>query len=232
MPIELKGSTSGGITLTAPAVAGTNTITLPAATGTLVYGTQPTGDIVGTTDTQTLTNKTLTSPIINTPTMGGSVITLDTVKNSTSGTAVQFTGIPNWVRRITVMFNNVSTSGTSPIQIQLGISSGYETSGYTGRNHVIAAGGDSVTLSSGFLITLNATYTAAADTYNGIATLYEVDPSTNLWMANINASSITNARTYFTTGRKALGGTLDRVQVTMANGTDTFDAGSINIMYE
>jgi hypothetical protein len=29
-----------------------------------------------------------------------------------------------------------------------------------------------------------------------------------------------------------LSGTLDRVRITTANGTDTFDAGSINILYE
>ena len=57
--VVLNGGTSGQITLQPTAIAGTNTLTLPAATGTLIYGTQPSGTIVGTTDTQTLTNKTI-----------------------------------------------------------------------------------------------------------------------------------------------------------------------------
>lgn len=33
-------------------------------------------------------------------------------------------------------------------------------------------------------------------------------------------------------GDLLLSGTLDRVRITTANGTDTFDAGTINILYE
>jgi hypothetical protein len=54
MPVSLNGATSGSVTITAPAVAGTNTLTLPAVTDTLV----------GLAATQTLTGKTLTSPTI------------------------------------------------------------------------------------------------------------------------------------------------------------------------
>jgi hypothetical protein len=37
---------------------------------------------------------------------------------------------------------------------------------------------------------------------------------------------------HFISGRKTLAGTLDRVSITTSNGTDAFDAGSINILYE
>ena len=53
-----SGSTSGTTTVQATAVAGTTTLTLPAATDTLV----------GKATSDTLTNKTLTSPTITTPT--------------------------------------------------------------------------------------------------------------------------------------------------------------------
>jgi hypothetical protein len=36
MPVKLKGATSGDITLDVPAVAGSNTLTLPAKTGTII----------------------------------------------------------------------------------------------------------------------------------------------------------------------------------------------------
>ena len=52
--VIIAGDTSGSITLAAPSVAGTTTLTLPATTDTLV----------GKTTTDTLTNKTLTSPTI------------------------------------------------------------------------------------------------------------------------------------------------------------------------
>jgi hypothetical protein len=61
-----SGSTSGTTTVQATAVAGTTTLTLPAATDTLV----------GRATSDTLTNKTLTSPTINGATIGTSIINL------------------------------------------------------------------------------------------------------------------------------------------------------------
>jgi hypothetical protein len=79
----LNGSTSGSVTLSSPAVSGTTTLTLPATTG----------NVVTDTATQTLTNKTLTSPSIATPTVTGTLTAADiaystTLKNSTSGMQV------------------------------------------------------------------------------------------------------------------------------------------------
>ena len=97
MPVSLKGSTSGDVTLTAPAVAGTNTLTLPAATGTLIYGTQPAGNLVGTTDTQTLTNKT-----INASQLVDASISAAKLDGSQSGSA------PIYAPRAWVNFNGIS----------------------------------------------------------------------------------------------------------------------------
>jgi hypothetical protein len=54
-----SGSTSGTTTVQATAIAGTNTLTLPAVSN---------DTLVGKATTDTLTNKTLTSPTITTPT--------------------------------------------------------------------------------------------------------------------------------------------------------------------
>jgi len=46
--IKLTGDTSGEITISAPAVAGTNTLTLPANTGTIVTSASGVGDLPST----------------------------------------------------------------------------------------------------------------------------------------------------------------------------------------
>jgi len=154
----------------------------------------------------------------------------DTVKTAT-GTSIDFTAIPAWVKRITVLFSGLSTSGTSLVQIQLGDSDGIETTGYVsvasqagGANQ---AGG--LTASSGHISIYNQ---QAAYVYYGQATFTLVNPATNSWVGY--SSFATSSLTFNLTGTsgKSLSGTLDRLRITTVNGTDTFDAGSINILYE
>jgi hypothetical protein len=146
---------------------------------------------------------------------------------STSGTSIDFTGIPSWVKRITVMFSGVSTSGTSSIQVQIGsgsvTTSGYASTGtvYGGLNTTTGS-----TISSGFILAT----TTAADSDSGIATLVLI--TGNTWVLSSNVSKTVGNYLYAAAGTIALGGVLDRVRITTVNGTDTFDAGSINILYE
>jgi len=225
--IVVSGDTSGTVTLQAPAVAGSTTLTLPATSGTVVIGTTPSGTIVGTTDTQTLTNKTLTSPTItgaSISSMASSVLTSGTVQNSTSVTFIDF-AIPSWAKRITVMFNGVSTNGTSPVQAQLGTSGGIQASGYNGSIQYTSV--VSANLTSGFK-----TEDAGVAAYirNGVITLSLI--GANTWSGLI-VNGLSNQIAVFSgAGSVSLAGTLTQVRVTTVNGTDTFDAGSINIMYE
>ena len=208
MSIVLIGSTSGSCTLQEQAVAGTTVLTLPATSGNVVVDSA----------TQTLTNKTIE---------GGTVIS-GTAVASTSGTSIDFTSIPSWVKRVTVMFDVVSTNGSSDMQIQIG-SGSVTTSGYVGATVFITSGSASGTnFSAGFLVSNSL---GSGNTYSGIATLCLL--SSNKWIFSIAIGRGDFALIYSGGGvSSALSGTLDRVRITTANGTDTFDAGSINILYE
>jgi hypothetical protein len=145
-----------------------------------------------------------------------------------SGTSVDFTSIPSWVKRITVMLQGVSTSGSSIVQVQLGNGS-FVTSGYVSMTSENAGGGVGTgSVSSGFGLdqTGNAAYTRS---YNIVLN----NLSGNSWVeSHVGYQSATSSRGTFGAGSITLGGTLDRVRITTVNGTDTFDAGSINILYE
>lgn len=144
-------------------------------------------------------------------------------------TSIDFTSIPAWVERITVMFSGVSTSGTSNIQIQLG-SGSFTTSGYLGG--FATFGGTAGSMSAGYVVANNV---AAANLHFGSILITNITSNTWAEFGNIANSSGSNAVTV-SGGSIALGGTLDRLRITTVNGTDTFDttpsAGTINILYE
>jgi hypothetical protein len=149
-----------------------------------------------------------------------------TAVSTTSGTAFDFTGIPSWVKRITVMFNGVSTSGTSLPMIQLGDAGGIEATGYTGDSAQIHTGAAGSALSTGFSINTNAAtnvlYGQAIISYFG----------SNTWMFAFVGGTTGNPLVLVTGGAKILSDTLTQLRITTVNGTDTFDAGSINILIE
>ena len=154
-------------------------------------------------------------------------ITQGTAVASTSGTSIDFTGLPAWVKKITVMFAGVSTNGTSPIQIQIGTSGGIQATSYTSGAWI--ANTSNTNSTTGLLITAGG---GAAYLWDGMAYLTLVNSSTGIWSFNSIFSGNTAGINSIGGGAKTLSGTLDRVRVTTVNGTDTFDAGSINILYE
>jgi hypothetical protein len=126
------------------------------------------------------------------------------------------------------MFNGVSTSSTSNLQIQIGPSGGVETTGYgSTMTYIVNATPATTNVSSGFLA---GTYGSAGAIYNGIITICTLGSSA--WVSSTLLNDTGSARTFYGSGAKTITGTLDRVRVTTVNGTDTFDAGSINILYE
>lgn len=155
-------------------------------------------------------------------------ITAGTAVASTSGTSIDFTSIPSTAKRITVIFDGVSLSGTTQVIIQIG-SGSFTTTGYTGSATGGGSGIASLSMSTGFLVESNAS-SLAANARSGIATLCLL--TANTWCASGTMGYTNQALTHYFGGSVSLSGVLDRVRITSVNGTDTFDAGSINLFWE
>jgi hypothetical protein len=210
LTLRLNGSTSGYTEIDAPAAAGNNTLLLPTGNGS-------NGDILGTDGAGNLSW------------VQGRMVR-ETAKASTSGTSVEFTGIPSWAKRVTLMLQGVSTNGTSPVMAQLGTSSGYATSGYTGTIELVVNGGVAAsTFTSSFLFEF-AGYTGATATLHGLLTIVNIN--SNAWVAQgtIGRGDAGTANTV--SGSISLASAFDRIRISTVAGTNTFDAGTVNILYE
>ena len=150
---------------------------------------------------------------------------------STSGTSIDFTGLPSWIKRVTVMLKGVSTNGSSVLQIQIG-SGSVTTTGYVSTSSVSATNsGQYLYATTGFV--LESTGNAAASyNRNGVMQLFLLGSNTWAASGNIGGDSTVQLTNACAGSSPVLGGALDRVRITTVNGTDAFDAGSINILYE
>jgi len=198
--LVLSGDTSGSVTIAAPAVAGSTTQTLVAATGTL-------------------------APLIS-----------GTAVASTSGTAINFgNAIPSWAKRVIVMFQGVSTNGTGIIQVQLGTGTTptYTITGYLGGAvSVQTSTASAVSYTTGFALVPQQ---AAAAIHHGVMTISLVNASTNAWAASSTSSRSDLAQSGSSAGTIALAAALTSVRVigsATGSPSDTFDAGTINILFE
>jgi hypothetical protein len=157
-------------------------------------------------------------------------IASSSVVTGTTQTSIAFESIPSWVKRITIMLAGLSTSSTGTPLVQLGTgSTTYTTSGYLGSNWWATNTGSNqiANFSSGF--GLNMSNNTAASVYHGSISLILV--SGNTWVCNFvlgqsNATSASNGG-----GSIALASALTAVRLYI-DGTQQFDAGSINILYE
>jgi hypothetical protein len=170
----------------------------------------------------------LTLPGTSTGVQLGS-LTSGTAQATTSGTAIDFTGIPNWVKRITVIFNGVATTGTVHTLVQLG-SGSFTSTGYLSYWGYTQSTTNISTTSStaGFGIW----HAGSADIRYTHMILTNI--SGNIWVSSHSGGMFNGSANFMITGggNVTLSGTLDRIRITPSNGSDTFTAGSVNILYE
>jgi hypothetical protein len=203
-----------GINISGTAATDTSRAPLasPALTGT---PTAPTAS-VGTNTTQIATTAFV---LANGGITRGTAVTA-------SGTSVNFTGIPAGVNRVTLMFAGVSTNGSSSITVQLGTSSGLESSGYLGSISTIGTGAANGPAISYFIICQNNT---PASVYHGSMILSRLNG--NVWVQQSIVTRSDANSVNVLAGSKSLGAVLDRISISTVIG-NSFDAGTINIMYE
>jgi len=169
----------------------------------------------------------LTGNVTGSLTAGGS-LTLATAQTA-SGTSVDFTGIPSWAKRITVILGGVSLNGSSYFLIQTGAGS-VTTSGYSGIGVKTNSSSTVQEVSTAGFIIRNGSGSSYITRAHIVLTLV----SSNVWVSSHSGSTTDGSDHCAVTGGGSitLSGTLDRVRLTTVNGTDTFDAGTINISYE
>jgi hypothetical protein len=158
----------------------------------------------------------------------GSAITSGTSVTA-SGTSVDFTSVPTWAQKISLVLSGCSTGGSSVLVAQLGTSSGFISTGYLSyygsfRTSASTSGSSSI----GF----GMAGTSANDIRYLIMTIVKI--SGNQWVASHSGGLFNGSDNFALSGGGSvtLSGTLDRIRLTTTNGTDTFDAGSVNIVYE
>ena len=217
----ITGGSISGITDLAVADGGTGRSTLTANAVLVGDGTSGINSVAPGTSGNVLTSDGTSWTSV----AGAYALTSGTAVASTSGTSIDFTSIPSWVKRVTVIFNEVSTNGTAAILVQLGTGGTPTTSGYLSTRIELSATGVSSNFTNGHGVVGG----AAANIASGQVVFCNI--SGNTWIGTGNVKQSTTFMT-FSDSSVTLGGVLNMLRITTDNGTDTFDAGSINILYE
>lgn len=142
-----------------------------------------------------------------------------TEQATTSGTEFDFTGIPAGTKRVTVIFDEVGLTGSDNMLVRLGDATSVEATGY------ISSSGDSGAVNNsttGFIIRMT--------TGNLSGTMVLTRISGNSWVSSHSTKFTTSAEASGG-GTKTLTGDLTRIRI-IRNGSNTFNNGSANIMYE
>jgi hypothetical protein len=200
--LDLFEDTDNGsnyVRLIAPtSIAANRTITLPDGTGTVVVNNVSSALVVGTAK----------------------------VAVTDFTTAADFTGIPPWAKRVTLMWSGLSVSGTDSFLVQIGDSGGFATTLYNGGGSRM--GGGSIA-SAGYTTGFGFANVTAAQLFSGFITIVNV--TGNVWSATGMQGTDATEQNSITAGTRTLSGALTQVRMTRT-GTNTFDAGTINVMWE
>lgn len=221
-PITSGTAISTATTSFTASISGTTMNVTAVASGVVQVGQVITGTGV-TAGTSILAQLTGTAGGIGTYT----VSTSQTVASTTiTIVGVDFYNIPSTAKRVTLMFSNVSvTTGSSNVNIQLGTGSPptFVATGYLGAQ---ATGAGTLTaMTTGFLVSSN---TTAADNMNG--NVYITNVNGNTWSETSALCGAVSPSLRWGAGSLPLAAPLTSIRVTL--GTDTFDSGTINILYE
>jgi hypothetical protein len=205
-----------------------------AAIGGYFSGAATTDGGYLTLSTRAVTSGTMTEQmridatgVITSPLSGLQVIAGTDV--AASGTAVNFTGIPSWAKRVIVIYQGLSVNAATFIQTQIGPSTGIVTTGYIAYAGMASA---NTNVTTGFVA--EAGGVASTWLRNGHIVLTRIDAAANQWVAGYYMGVAAGSTGYGASGGGyiTLSGALDRIRVTTVNGTATFTAGSVNIFYE
>jgi hypothetical protein len=151
--------------------------------------------------------------------------TIGTAVVTTSGTQVNFTGIPSWARMITVIFNAVSIADGGDYLVRIG-SGTTSSTGYvsTSINNGSGGGVDGVSSTTGFIVRMG----NAPDSLSGL--MHIVSVSGNTWVSSHRCKRSTS-NIIGGGGDTTISGVLDRVSITNTTPA-AFDGGSVNIIYQ
>lgn len=197
----LTTSGTGTLSIVPPATNTNRTLTLPDGTGTIVANG---------------VNGSLVSETAKAYNWNG----------LTTNTSLEFTGLPSWIKRITVMLQGVSTNAANNLIIQLGTSGGYTTSGYlSSLGSISSSAAGNANATNGFIISSS----NASSVISGIVTISNLTGNTWVYSGTTKSTTVLIA---YSAGDISLAGALTQIKVQDTAGTGQFDAGTVNIMYE
>lgn len=155
-------------------------------------------------------------------------LTLGTAQTAI-GAYIDFTGIPSWVKRVSISLFGVSTNNANAMVLQLGaggiVTTGYHGGGVTGSTLLTYDTGLPLMQATSANLQVYGTYTLTKVTGNSWAiqgSAYAESPP----------SPYSGSYAVAGFGGITLGAALDTIRLTTQSGGGTYDGGTVNIMYE